>query len=376
MLGCFSMELPRMLVLAPEDAGGPHATTTVTLDCHAFGNRICLSGIPVDLGEIELMRFFGKYGATQTTVAHARGQGFASVQFTDMNDVARLLASGLHCFTEQTTTLLAKLQGRTGSSTVTLPAMPEPSLMQGEPGTLVICWSPLTLAAAYQVELRAAGANSWSAVDACGRVQPSGTSPLIAPHTTCLAITGLSVGLPYEARIAYVSSCGCHSEISLPSIPCAPCLVPAPSPIHLQQLQQQFGAPMPMVCSPCAHMSCSLSAPQLPANLQPPVALVHPCSPCAPVQVNGNLQLQACSPLAQNPQTPCSQNVPLQLQQPCPCCPHGTPLPHTPPPQVHLADETGASLTVRWQGMGPPVAGYVVELLLNGSSAVERYTRP
>lgn len=46
-----------------------------------------------------------------------------------------------------------------------------------------------------------------------------------------------------------------------------------------------------------------------------------------------------------------------------------------PPPEVHQADEAGAALTVRWQGMGPSVSGYVVELQASGSEAIERYTR-
>merc|ERR1719428_2769881 len=46
MLGCFSLEFPR--------AGHQ----PVQLDAHAFSNCICFSGLPADLGEPELSKFF------------------------------------------------------------------------------------------------------------------------------------------------------------------------------------------------------------------------------------------------------------------------------------------------------------------------------
>merc|ERR1719329_1972819 len=90
---------------------------------------------------------------------------------------------------------------------------------QCDVGGVLICWEPVSLAAAYKVEIRTVGAGSWSPVDAVGRVQPAGAVPLLGIGNTCLAIEGLSSGLPYEARVSYVASCGCHCSPSDPSSP-------------------------------------------------------------------------------------------------------------------------------------------------------------
>merc|ERR1719171_1751387 len=123
---------------------------------------------------------------------------------------------------------------------------------------------------------------------------------------------------------------------------------------------------MPPPCSPCAPMHC---APQWQGCSPSAQMQLQPCNPCTP------MQLQTCSPLAP-PQVSCSQHATPQLQQTCSVCAHGSPMPQAPPPpELHLDREAGAALMVRWQGMGPSVAGYVVELQESGSTAVERYVR-
>merc|ERR1719171_1094893 len=143
MLGCFFLDFPRT-----EQASSTSPSDSVKLACHAFGNRICLEGLPVDMGEAELMIFFGKYAATQATAVHAAGRGFASVQFPDVSDVARLLVGGAHAFNSQDKTLLAILEPNcsnthdgTTTAPKTLPAMPAPALLPGEAGVIQVCWS-------------------------------------------------------------------------------------------------------------------------------------------------------------------------------------------------------------------------------------------
>merc|ERR1719171_387702 len=208
MLGCFTLHFPReeQNQQSQQSPQTSEALPPIKLACHAFSNRICLEGLPADLHEADLMLFFKKYAATQATAVHSAGRGFASVQFPDVSDVARLLVGGAHAFNSQDKTLLAILEPNcsnthdgTTTAPKTLPAMPAPALLPGEAGVIQVCWSALNLAAAYRVELRAAGAGGWSAVDSYGRVQPEGAAPQLSAQTTCLAIHGLSLDMLYEA---------------------------------------------------------------------------------------------------------------------------------------------------------------------------------
>merc|ERR1711985_181364 len=123
------------------------------------------------------------------------------------------------------------------------------------------------------VEIRTTGVESWSPVDAVGRVQPAGAAPLLGLQTTCLAIADLSAGLPYEARVSYVTSCGCQCAPSDPSCPCsvpAPGHTPAATPAGVCQL------PAPPQSAPAIPMQvphdqqAPLPSLTLPAPMTPP----------------------------------------------------------------------------------------------------------
>ena len=131
---------------------------------------------PKDLDEAELMKFFGKQGANNAIVAHARTCSFASITFSGIADVARFLSRVAHAYADEKGTLIARLLPKEPEmgTIPTLPALPAPNLStrdsegaELEPGNLMVNWSPLTLAVAYTVELRpTSGANSnWLSVD-------------------------------------------------------------------------------------------------------------------------------------------------------------------------------------------------------------------
>lgn len=339
MLGCFSIEFPRVSQEANnnQSASGTlavAATSLVVLDAHAFGNQICLSGLPADLHDVELMAFFGKYGANQATAVHADGRGFASLHFPGTIEVARLLAGGAHAFTDKASTTLVRFGPCRKCTGPTLPAMPAPGLVQGETGNLVVCWSPLSMAVAYRVELRTAGAAShgWSVVDANGNVQPAGATPMLSNQATCLAISGLSVGVSYEARVSYVTSCGCSSEASDPSAPFAS----GPAP-----LQPSVGPP---------------SVSQPPTLAMP---LQQPSMPCFAKEMPG------CVASFPAP----NYNPALQFQ-------HGLPpLPIAYPPEVTVCNDSTTSLCIRWQ-TSCQAASYSVELRESVSGMSDRFFHP
>lgn len=334
LLGCFSLEFPR-------DGQQP-----VPLDGHAFASCICFSGLPTDLGEAELTRFFGKLGASQVTVANGPNGAFASVFFPEVNSVAQFLAVENHSFTEDTKTVLVHLKPRRVGCAQTLPALAPPSLLQGDVGGVLVCWEPVSLATAYKVEIRTTGVESWSPVDAVGRVQPAGAAPLLGLQTTCLAIADLSAGLPYEARVSYVTSCGCQCA---PSNPSGQCSVPAPSPAG--------------VCQPCG----------VPA---PP-----PSAPAIAMQVPPDQQAPLPAPMP--PQGVPVSNAPVPPQtapEPAPMMLVPAPLPPppvlSPPPQpdICISSNVASAISIRWSTVGFPAVAYVVELRQGSTHASSRFT--
>lgn len=417
MLGCFFLEFPRLLM----DPRGGHQPTPVDVLFigHAFGNRICLAGLPPDMGEAELNNFFGKYGAVKVTVAHSTKCGFASVEFSEVVDVARLLTGGAHAFTvDPAITLLARFNRRCGGNPgPTLPALPAPDLLPGEDGALIACWSPVGIAKAYRIEIRAAGAGGWSDVDAQGRVQPAGAAPLLNAQSQCLVISGLCPGVPYEARVSYVTSCGCCAE---PSDASAPCL----TPVH-QPACSPFGASVSQPfrhCGTCALVtqpSASLMVPCSPMSttLQSSAPLLMPPAPCTPtgaVHSLGSVMMPpngvastpthslgsvmmpptptastSCTALVPPPlpspcahhgsllQQPCSPSTPIMRQGSGGCCFHGAPLPQ--PPVLHEVlpvNGNSSALSVQWRSADDFAAGFSVELREGGAKCSERFARP
>jgi cold shock CspA family protein len=132
LLGCFSLELPR------------EGQKSVVLDGHAFASCICFSGLPTDMDEAEMKKFFVKLGATQVTVAHAPQGGFSSILFPDASYVTQFLSVENHSFSGESpdgsNTLLMHLQPCRAHGAQTLPALPPPSLVQGDVGGVLVRW--------------------------------------------------------------------------------------------------------------------------------------------------------------------------------------------------------------------------------------------
>ncbi|CAE7704438.1 unnamed protein product [Symbiodinium sp. CCMP2592] len=93
VLACCRLHLPRPV-------GDGKQLAPLNLDLHAFSSKVVLSGLTVDVGEAELMRFFSKQGATKGIVAHARGCSFASITFPTCTDVATFVGRSAHAFAD------------------------------------------------------------------------------------------------------------------------------------------------------------------------------------------------------------------------------------------------------------------------------------
>ncbi|CAL1160359.1 unnamed protein product, partial [Cladocopium goreaui] len=151
VLACCRIHLPR-----PGAGEGKPQPAPLSLDLHAFASKVVLSGLSIDVGEAELMRFFSKQGATKGIVAHARGCSFASITFPSAADIATFLGRDAHAFADDKETRIALLLNRVPmnshscSEQARLPALPAPSLRPGEePSAVIINWTPLQLAIGY-----------------------------------------------------------------------------------------------------------------------------------------------------------------------------------------------------------------------------------
>lgn len=322
VLGCCVLHLPR-----PFEG---QAAAPLSLDCHGFSNKLILSGLPADVGEAELMRFFAKQGATKVIAAHARACSFASVDFPSMRELATFLGRNKHTFSDDKVkeTHIAELQEQVHSCHPRLPALPAPTVSPGDgTGSILVEWTTLQLAAGYFVELRPAGtAEEWALVDVDG-------SKGFDVSTSCCKVNGLCPGFAYEARASYVSACGCQSEASDASQPQQATLQP---PFEAVALSGWPGATPAQAASPISPKSISLGA-----SFFPP-------------QPHGESQL---------PQPPAVWR-----------CLHGAT--HLPPPvpELHQGDDSGFSVVVRWPSVAHATA-YVVELREAGSPIVERIMR-
>mmetsp|Transcript_95937 Transcript_95937/g.260444 ORF Transcript_95937/g.260444 Transcript_95937/m.260444 type:complete len:679 (-) Transcript_95937:253-2289(-) len=315
VLGLFSARLPR-------DRQRPD----LALHCHAFADKVVVTGLPADATEAELFHFFSKQGATKVALAWAAGgAGYAAAQFPGVGAVSRLLSSGVHAFADEAETRVATLlPGAPAAEQPPLPALPRPCLTPGqEPGAMLITWSPSVIAAEYMLEMRPAGVQApWRPVEELtGRAQRSECS-------SC-RVTGLPTSTALEARVSFATTCGTRSEVSDPSEPCAAVPPPAPKPED------------PPVTIPAAAFPS-----QLASGPSHAVAAPAPLPPAAP---------------------PCAPTLGWQ-------CVHGGLVPAPPAPEVLWADEVGSSVLVRWFPV-PHAAAYVVELSEAGGSACERFVR-
>ena len=196
------------------------------LPCHAFGDKLVLAGLPADLDEAELMKFFSKQGASSAIVAHARSSSFASVTFSSTQDVSRFLSRVAHAYADDKGTLIARLLPKEPKmeEIPTLPALPAPTLSTDEcteAGSLMVRWSPLVLALSYTVELRPVGTNSsWSSVDVTSK--KLGAASRFDSNCSECVVKSLQTSTSYEARVSYFTNCNTRSEASDPSKPSLP----------------------------------------------------------------------------------------------------------------------------------------------------------
>jgi cold shock CspA family protein len=365
LLSCFNLVFPR---LVPNEQ---HALYDVVLSGHAFGTCICLSGLPADLGELEVSKLFGRFGVTQVTVVHSRNSSLASIQFPDVTSVARFLTGTTHAFTDQSSTkpLVAQIRKNEAPGAESLPALSAPSMVAGDSSGVLICWEPLNLAASYTVEIRTVGAEGWSPVDCVGRVQPAGAAASLPPQQSCLAVAGLTAGAAYEARVSYLASCGCAGAPSDPSVPCMAGW-PNAAPMLPSALPTD-----PALGYPQAHTSMFASSPcsQLQtASMQMHGAVsAHTVQPApAPQQMPYSFYMPETAP-----QYPSTCEAPVHLQpgtlQATGSCPI---LPPPRQPELRIAG-TGTAVSAHWHSVGPYATSYVVELRENATAASNRFVR-
>lgn len=358
VLGCFSLDLPRT-------GGGEGAPTrpNLSLHCHAFGDKLILAGLPADLEEAELMRFFSKQGASGTIVAHARACSFASVTFPSITEVARFLSRVFHAFPDEKETALARLIPLIPSrSTALLPALPAPSLGQAEEAnSLLVVWSPLVLAVAYKVELRPSGTEgSWTAVESGNDSADGGNTRFDVNCSSC-KVAGLQLGASYEARVSYFTECGTMSEASEAS---PICIVGASPPLlgtnsglgAAEGFGQQPGWGPP----PMAPVDMSGFAPN--PYMPPPMAGYDFAGAGLPP-----LGFEGMPPLYDSYAPPLPG--PMSWRSPT-----GLVVPPPAAPEVLAADEFGFAVSVQWPAV-LQASAYVVELREVGSAACERFVR-
>eukprot|EP00931_Biecheleriopsis_adriatica_P025858 TRINITY_DN15790_c0_g1_i1.p1 TRINITY_DN15790_c0_g1~~TRINITY_DN15790_c0_g1_i1.p1 ORF type:complete len:641 (+),score=138.40 TRINITY_DN15790_c0_g1_i1:85-2007(+) len=325
VLGCCTLQLPR--------PGEGLQSSLACLGCHAFGSKVILAGVPMDLSESELMRFFSKQGASKAIVARAQGCSFASINFPSSREVSQFLSRSAHAYSDEKETHIAELTKccQASSSAVRrLPALPAPAAEPGEvPGALLVSWTPLQLAVGYVVEIRPTGTKEqWAAVEV-----EAGRKGFEAPCSSC-QVRSLRPGFAYEVRVTYYAACGCMSEASDASQPCVS-RSSAPSPVAAQSLECLRGFPG------AAH-GCGVSP------------------------VNGmSLGTSFCPPPAGSEGS--QAQIPLR-------CMHGNVVVPPAVPVLQHGDEAGFSVSVRWPAVAH-VAAYVVELREAGSPIVERFFR-
>lgn len=361
VLGCFELQLPR----APVAEGWP-ARADFRLSCHCLEDRVILSGLPSDASEAELMRFFGKQGATSATVAQSQCSAFAAASFPGIGEVARFAARDLHTFSDDKETRLATLTPHSaGASNSRLPGLAAPTLAGGEvQGTLVVTWFPVVLATGYVVEFRPAGMQApWSIVDPSNGSWGCDTGSRFARDCSSCKVTGLPSNVVFEARVTYFASCGCRADSSDASDWCIAC----PSAVPRSSTTSSFGR------SPCpvpSWLSRSVPQPFQPPRMEAAWAggggAFCPAPACSVV---GDF----CQQLCQQQQAGAVLQPFVQQPSVWPCM-HGVINPPPTIPELQLADDAGFAILVRWPAMNHATA-YVVELRESGSQRAERFIR-
>ena len=397
VLGCFTLDLPRT-------RGDDSVVPNLSLPCHAFGDKLVLAGLPSDLDEAELMKFFSKQGATTAIVAHARTSSFASVTFPGTPEVARFLSRIAHAYADEKGTLIARLLPKEArmDEIPTLPALPAPNLTttnsageELESGNLMVFWSPLVLAVAYTVELRPVGsANTpWSSVDVTSKKLGAVSNRFDSNCSSCV-VNSLQIGTAYEARVSYFTECNTISEASDASKPCTPSQGSKDEdskPIPLSSTPAEGSSSKTFNSTSTATISLSKSFPAGPTHppSHPPGPGPGPPGPPGPLPPLGTVPGPALHPPVHHPPPPppwSSWNGPdgyppypppadpALAQGPSWRSPGGLVVPPPAAPELHPADEFGFALSVRWPAV-LQAAAYVVELREADTTSFERFVR-
>lgn len=382
LLGCFSLELPRAVegdadgAVSLEPAGPP-----IVLDGHALFNRVVLAGLPSDVGVPELMRVFGKMGATEAMVTfpgeageassgNGSVNGFASVSFGGAGDVGRFLARAAHTVSEQGATQLMHLWPcrRTIGYQVAapLPALPAPSMRPGSDGAMVVHWQQVSLAAGYSLEMRRAGTGAaWEQVDS----PEAAEGGCLPPSCSSCQVAALAGGAAYEARVTYVAACGCWSQASA-STEC----------LRVEHAGCRPSSPEVREVPPAAPLA--YSSPQKEAFVEaPPLPLSYGAPGAAPA--GGFLGTPAPQLLpAADQRTPFVGDYSRAAlthaisAMPFPewRCPHGNLTPPAAAPELVPCHESGRGICIQWPMVIHAVA-YTVELYEDGAATAERFAR-
>lgn len=379
VLGCFTLGLPRT-----GGGEGEPERPNLMLDCHAFGDKLILAGLPADLEEAELMRFFSKQNASGVIVARARTCSFASVSFPGTVDVARFLGRTAHAFADEKDTRIARLCHLTPSAdTARLPALPAPSLTAGEEiGSLLVVWSPLVLATAYSVELRPAPyggpPGGWVTVDVASNRLGDSNHRFDSTCSSC-KVAGLNPGTPYEARVSYFTECGTRSEASEATDACLPNTGASNAGAHHHEAGGALGTGAGLGAAEGFGAGAASMQPDFGgfgASYPPPGQVPMQAMPPAPPWPAWDGM--AAMPTAPPPPMQDGYPAPLPAYLPSPSSqwrsPTGCVVPSPSAPELRPADEHGFAVSIQWPAV-LQAAAYVVELREAGSSAFERFVR-
>eukprot|EP00928_Gymnodinium_smaydae_P089944 TRINITY_DN73813_c0_g1_i1.p1 TRINITY_DN73813_c0_g1~~TRINITY_DN73813_c0_g1_i1.p1 ORF type:complete len:714 (-),score=94.06 TRINITY_DN73813_c0_g1_i1:99-2240(-) len=365
-LGCFLLELPRTAAPDADEKEKQRLEGNVAiLDGHALSNRIVLAGLPYDLGVPELMRLFGKLGATEGVVTFPEGRddaaGYASLTFSGPEGVGRFLARTGHTISDQGATRIAYIRQHRRSidgARPCLPALPTPILSFPEQDVLLVKWSQVSLAAGYLVELRPAGQDGpWRAVTAAtGALEDNEDLPkgLLGPTCSSCRVTDVKSGVAYEARVSYYSPGGCKSEADIAHIGDHPAgASTATKAATPEKAPAAAVGSKPDIAAPPSRVAGSAVPPRPPASAAPTTIPSHCAQPQHGVSAIPGVGL------------------PPPPEWRCPC---GNLTPAAAAPEMVPCSEDGRSICIRWPVVIHATA-YTVELFEDGTQASERFTR-
>ena len=221
--GHFTLEILDGMGGVPKDLKEP-----LVLDCHAFGKRLTLGGLQLNMTQEDLLDFFEKYGSIH---ARVQRQGFGFVVF-NTEELLLDLINGKH--REETGSIRFRLLPPREENCPRLPSMLPPNplvvpdvtwisskirkTLKNEDLILGVQWHPVDMATCYTVQIRALDNQEWQYVDAItGTIKPKAVNSARFPsNANQCAVTGLRP-VEYQFRIFYYVKTDCFSIASDPS---------------------------------------------------------------------------------------------------------------------------------------------------------------